>query len=316
MLDNPKLFIAAMFHHWGVLVVGVLLFFCGAIKRVRGRRTSAGFLFFFAAFCVVLGGYFAWQDEHKALVAEQSILNGEYVEEHRPYLNPVLVIDSIIDKMVAGRLEIENKGKLPALGIHEKVVSDKEILSVSSVGSNRALEPQLKMDVPLPPGLHAESNGLHFNVILDYSSRILGSNFTYKSSFRFGVPLYAVAVGRFNLGKSDASYAGTEISDLADTLKSLDVASGKLTMTLNARSSAPVSWFDTSLRSLRFDFANKEVVFKSMTATGRMIELIRGIMDNESGDHSVLLMWDTNAAMLEVDGDKTSDPADYSKSVQ
>ena len=316
MLENLKFFIAAVFHHWGALAIGLLLFFGGAFEKMRGKRISASSLFLLAAFCLALAGYFAWQDEHKALVSQQAMLNSDYIVEHRPYLNPVLVIDSIMDKTVAGHLEIENKGKLPALSIHEKVVLDKEVLSGSSVGNNRALDPQLKMDVPLPTGLHADSNGLHFNAILDYGSRILGSNFTFKSSFRFNIPHYAVGVGRFNLGKSDASFAGTEITDLADTLKSLDVATGKLSMTLNALSSAPFSWFDTSLRSLRFDFANKEVVFKSMTTNGRMIELIRGIKDNESGDHTILLMWDTNAAMLKVDGDKTSDPADYFKSVQ
>ncbi|HTR40233.1 MAG TPA: hypothetical protein VMH87_01280 [Pseudomonadales bacterium] len=225
----------------------------------------------------------------------------DYINQNRPFLEPELVEVSVVSNAVNYYFDIQNNGNLPATGLSiEQTSPDFTDLNHES---NRNIFPKGEMrtensTVFLPS--HSATSQL--SLYLDYKGEYEGTNVDYNSQFLFYVD---DKVGRYkyvDLQPNAAPYKGQNEGNALSSF-------------LNMNSGSFYCWCGENLflsstqRMLVYDLNSKTAIFESVTNGTNHIFLSLDIPPGKF--HLLAISWATNGALLGIDSNSISKPADW-----
>ena len=234
-----------------------------------------------------------------------SMMPEDYVLQNRPYLEPKLVITKIEDEHFYYSYFIKNMGKLPATNLQvycEDVLT--KVLQTKSITRNE-LAPggNIKVKGNIEQ-LQFRDNHMMFELHLYYQTKIDGKEKNYIERFKFSLFKDEFREGEFICSESTRDEG--EITEAQYVTGSdLDEPKGTLFLVFNERKVDSVKQLQgSSKRVVTYNPAVREVELTCKKHNGEQLILRNKVVNNESKNHIVIVVWNQNSCSLHVDNRK------------
>lgn len=138
-------------------------------------------------------------------IFKKNILPPDYLNLNKPYLEPILVIDTIDDRSVKFHFSIINKGKLPANDIRFNIYSNTSYSYENQPIYNRQLGPSGRMSYTPDFFIFLHKDNRPFIVELEmfYNSIINEEKINYRSLVHYKIPKNNLKIREFDYDYKD-----------------------------------------------------------------------------------------------------------------
>jgi hypothetical protein len=247
----------------------------------------------------------------------------DYVALTRPYLDPVLTIDTAESNKVMYHYELTNVGELPAGDIKFRKASTGFNDTEFETYIQRVLAPGAQMQVIgscVPTDLSPTSSVEPFELEISYGATVDNTERYFKSSYRFLILRSFLKPGVFRYESANHVEGGathTEVGSQQELPTQFARPQGRVSIALNERKrnggSANTVVASGGGREFRFDPIQRTVLFRSREDGGKVVELRREMRPTANGYHIVTLGWGPSGALLGIGGDEISEPSTFGK---
>jgi hypothetical protein len=231
--------------------------------------------------------------------------------QQQPNVFVRLVIDSVTSKTVVYHLQVENG---PFLIKNIRVASDSGKLSTFEFKLlPRRLPPNKQFRIAGPPAESWAKKHTNFTVRLFFTAEVNGpdKNFVVTSSFivrpedikqqTIEPEFRAEEEGEFN--------AQEEQKAVDAVINQFSLAEGTIAFPIDEiKDGHPnVVRFENEQKEFVFDPVSKTATFKIKTQSGRLVNLSQPFEESKTGQHVILLAWNSTGALLCVDDAEMKD---------
>jgi hypothetical protein len=284
-------------------------------EKLERQIMKTAFLLLLASFItttIFVAPFLQYREEHAKVITNTT---HDFFEKNRPRLEPTLIIDGIAPKgidRVDFHFEVVNKGFIKAENIRQSVFEEgnghRHIMDDPSY--SKILDPDAKMSF-IPKAWHWEPADFawRMELTINYECVISGKKTPIKSSYKFQINRWSLKIGEYFPNSFETTLEPAPPRDLEKEFTSLSDVAGSFVFQAIGR--MPTGSATNVARQLYINDDLDMIRFYFRTTYGRQVMLTNYYATGTNLTNFVDLLWDTNGAMLQVNGEIVADPANY-----
>ncbi len=236
------------------------------------------------------------------------------IQEQRPVLQPILVIDSVNTNGVGFHFEVENRGKTTAYNIRQQHARNGDFQgNIITHESGNELASKAEMRISSPLKCCRGDNYISADLVVAYDGKFETTNASFRSLHRFHVMGEDLKPGRFFQNHGEVEAGARKLFDKDSIILSalrLPVGSVQFTVSDKDSRTGAINRYRAVSRNreIYIDCSNRVVTFISGEPGNRKVLKLPLARPDK---HGIILSWSTNMAYLSVDGAEVADPTNY-----